>query len=280
MSDNLTPGEAVELSENIVRIVADNGSVMTGSGTNSFLIGKGNLTLIDPGPLSENHCQAILNAAKGRGTIANIILTHTHSDHSPGINAVQKATDAKVALFPEASGEPFHDVPVKADQGLRHEDFLDNFEPKIQAIHTPGHASNHLCFYLPDEKVLFTGDHLMNGSTVVIASPDGNMNAYLNSLELLKSYDIDYLAPGHGAVMDNPNAIVDHTIAHRLGREKKVLLALEKVNKGTIEQVLKEAYADTPEFLHGLARMSLTAHLEKLESDGKVNYSNKLWQLI
>lgn len=280
MSEDLTPGLAVQLSTNIVRIVADNGSVMTGAGTNSYLIGEGSLALIDPGPVSENHCQAILKAAQLRGKIDYIVLTHTHSDHSPGVVALQKATGAKLALYPEPSGKPFHDIPVKADQALRHQDFLKDFEPVIQAIHTPGHASNHLCFYLPEEKVLVTGDHLMNGSTVVIASPDGNMTEYLDSLVLLKKLDIDYLAPGHGAVMDKPMAVVDHTIAHRLGRERKVLKALENIAQGSIDQVLIEAYADTPSFLHGLAKMSLLAHLEKLEKDGKVSSTQNIWKII
>jgi glyoxylase-like metal-dependent hydrolase (beta-lactamase superfamily II) len=284
MSQDLTAGLAVELSESLVRIVADNGSVMTGAGTNSYLLGKGSLALIDPGPVSEKHCQALLKAAETRGKIDYIVLTHTHSDHSPGVVDLQKKTGAKLALYPEPSGEPFRDIPVIADQGLRHKDFLQShskkFEPAIQAIHTPGHASNHLCFYLPQEKVLITGDHLMNGSTVVIASPDGNMTQYIESLELLKSLDIDYLAPGHGTVMDKPLAVVQHTIAHRLGREAKVLKALSNIVKGDIEQILLEAYADTPSFLHGLAKMSLRAHLEKLEREGKVRSSHKFWEII
>ena len=248
MLEELSPGLAVEISNQIVRVVADNGSVMTGAGTNTYLIGKDSLAVIDPGPVSENHCQAILNAAKDRGSIDYILLTHTHGDHSPGVELLVEKTKAKIALFPEPSGEPFHDTPVRADFPLRHNDCLSGFSPVIQAIHTPGHASNHLCFYLPEEKVLITGDHIMNGSTVVIASPDGNMSEYLDSLALLKSYDINYLAPGHGSVMENPGEVVDHIIAHRLGREQKVLGALESIKEGTIDQVLVKAYADTPEF--------------------------------
>ncbi len=277
LSDDLSPGDAIELNEQLVRIVADNGSVMTGSGTNSYLIGRDSLTLVDPGPKSVAHCQAILDAAAPRGQIDYIVLTHTHGDHSPGVEAIKEATGAKVALYPEPSGEPFQDKPVHADQAMKHEDYLEGFEPKLQAIHTPGHASNHLCFYLPEQKVLFTGDHIMNGSTVVIASPDGNMTEYLDSLALLKNYDIDYLAPGHGAVMDKPIEVADSIIAHRLGREKKVLDAVQELGRGDIDQVLVRAYADTPEFLHGLAKMSLRAHLEKLDRDGKVDTDAEYW---
>jgi len=287
LTDDLTPGLAVELSDQLVRVVADNGSVMTGAGTNSYLLGRGSLTLIDAGPKSSNHCQAILDAAKGRGRIDYIALTHTHSDHSPGVEALRHACGAKVVLYPEPSGKPFSDTPVHADQGLRHEDYIVGSEVKIQAIHTPGHASNHLCFYWPEQKILFTGDHLMNGSSVVIAPPDGNMTDYLASLALVKSYEIDYLAPGHGALMDQPYALVDQTIAHRLGREKKVIEALQSMPQGNIQQVLKKAYADTPEFLHGLAKLSLTAHLEKLVQEGCVvtqedhsGNNDILWRLV
>ncbi len=282
MTDNLNPGEAIRLSPNVVRVVADNGSVMTGSGTNSYLLGKEALVLIDPGPISEKHGQALLAAAEKFGEIKCVLLTHTHSDHSPGLDYLQKQLKLDVALFPEPSGEPFRDKAVKADIPLRHADTvqLHANEPVIEAVHTPGHASNHLCFYLQEEKLLFTGDHLMNGSTVVIASPDGNMSDYLDSLELLKKYEIDYLCPGHGTVMDKPFEVVDKTIAHRLGREQKVLHALEKIVSGKLEEVLLEAYADTPSFLHGLAKMSLTAHLEKLEREGKALIEQGVWKKI
>jgi glyoxylase-like metal-dependent hydrolase (beta-lactamase superfamily II) len=276
----LKAGEAVQLSENIVRVVADNGSVMTGPGTNSYLIGNESLTLIDPGPASEKHIDALLEAAKPRGKIDYILLTHTHGDHSPGVVLLKEKTRAQVALYPEPSGEPFHDVPVEADIPLRHKDKLQlNDGLSIEAVHTPGHASNHLCFYLEKEKALFTGDHLMNGSTVVIASPDGNMTEYLESLELLKKYSLEYLCPGHGSVMDKPFDVVDHTIKHRLGREKKVLNALGELQEGDLEAVLKKAYDDTPEFLHKLASMSLAAHLEKLERENKASFENNLWKI-
>lgn len=282
MTDNLNPGEAVRLSEHVVRVVADNGSVMTGAGTNSYFIGKEQLVLIDPGPMSEKHGEVLIDAAKKLGELKCVLLTHTHSDHSPGLDYLLKKLKLEVALFPEPSGKPFRDKPVKADIPLRHGDKLqlNDREPVVEAVHTPGHASNHLCFYLPDEKLLFTGDHLMNGSTVVIASPDGNMTEYLDSLSLLKRYDIDYLCPGHGSVMDKPYDVVDKTIAHRLGREKKVMAALEKIRQGNLEEILLEAYADTPAFLHGLARMSLTAHLEKLAREGRASFNNGVWENV
>ncbi len=277
MNVDLSTGKAIALSENVIRVVADNGNVMTGSGTNSYLIGQQSLVLIDPGPVSPKHCQAILDAASLRGKIDYILLTHTHSDHSPGVVELQKKTGAKLALFPEPTGEPFADIPVKADIPLRHLDRLPDFLPNIQAIHTPGHASNHLCFYIPLEKILFTGDHLMNGSTVVIASPDGNMSEYLDSLRLLKTLDIEYLCPGHGSVMDKPMLVVDKTISHRLAREQKVLDAMKELQAADTDAVLVKAYADTPIYLHGLAKLSLTAHLEKLQREGLVSRENKLW---
>ena len=280
MNPDLSTGQAIELSENVVRIVADNGNVMTGPGTNSYLIGQQSLALIDPGPVSLKHCQAILDAASLRGKIDYILLTHTHSDHSPGLNDLLEKTGAQVALFPEPSGEPFADIPVTADIPLRHLDRLPDFLPNIQAIHTPGHASNHLCFYLPLEKMLFTGDHLMNGSTVVIASPDGNMTEYLDSLRLLKTLDIEFLCPGHGSVMDKPFLVVDKTIAHRLAREQKVLDAVKELQTADTDAVLVKAYADTPIYLHGLAKLSLTAHLEKLQREGLIEQQQNHWMTL
>lgn len=277
MNVDLSTGKAIALSENVIRVVADNGNVMTGPGTNSYLIGQQSLVLIDPGPVSPKHCQAILDAASLRGKIDYILLTHTHSDHSPGVVELQKKTGAKLALFPEPTGEPFADIPVKADIPLRHLDRLPDFLPNIQAIHTPGHASNHLCFYIPLEKILFTGDHLMNGSTVVIASPDGNMSEYLDSLRLLKTLDIEYLCPGHGSVMDKPMLVVDKTISHRLAREQKVLDAMKELQAADTDAVLVKAYADTPIYLHGLAKLSLTAHLEKLQREGLISRNEKFW---
>lgn len=277
---SLESGQIIELSKNILRVVADNGNAMTGPGTNTYILGNGHLAVIDPGPVSSGHLDAILKAASTRGEIKYILLTHTHSDHSPGCVALQEKTGAKLALYPYPSGKPFSDIPVPADIPLSHNDFLPDFNVDVQAVHTPGHASNHLCFYLPEEKAFFTGDHLMNGSTVVIGSPDGNMSEYLDSLALLKTYDIAYLCPGHGLVMEEMEKIVDHTIAHRLKREGKVLSAVKQGGTSSIDQVLKIAYEDTPAFLHGLAKMSLLAHLEKLARDGKVIANNNDWSCL
>ena len=172
----------------------------------------------------------------------------------------------------------WEDETFKPDVVLNHGDHISTDEYSIEVIHTPGHASNHLCFYIKDFKCLLTGDHIMDGSTVVIGPPDGSMQAYLDSLELLKNYDIDYFAPGHGNYMQEPSKTIDSIIRHRLTRESKVLRCVGKNNKSNLDELLLLVYDDVPEVLHPIAKYSLEAHLIKLIEDGKVicledNYS-------
>jgi glyoxylase-like metal-dependent hydrolase (beta-lactamase superfamily II) len=149
----------------------------------------------------------------------------------------------------------------------------------LRVIHTPGHASNHLCYLLEEEKLLFTGDHLMQGSTVVINPPDGDMAVYLASLNKLLDEDLDWLAPGHGFLIDEPHAVIRKTVAHRLGREAKVLAALQAVAQSE-DALLATVYADTPAHLHAVALRSVRAHLLKLRDDGQaVGEAGSAWAL-
>jgi glyoxylase-like metal-dependent hydrolase (beta-lactamase superfamily II) len=134
-------------------------------------------------------------------------------------------------------------------------------------VHTPGHASNHLCFILKEEKFIFTGDHIMNGSTVVIGPPDGNMKQYIQSLEKLKEYDIEKIAPGHGEVLESPHQVAEWIINHRLAREEKVFAALKEVSRGTPDSLVEKVYDDVDPSLFPIAKASLLAHLIKLEED-------------
>ena len=156
------------------------------------------------------------------------------------------------------------------DTVLSHGDVIVTDEYSLKTIHTPGHASNHLCFYLEKQKCLLTGDHIMDGSTVVIAPPDGNMTEYINSLKLLEDYDIDYFAPGHGNYMEDPSKTIQSIIRHRLSRESKVLRCIDKNNNSNLDELLPLVYDDVPEMLHPIARMSLLAHLIKLQDEGKI----------
>ncbi len=282
-SVELTPGKPVWLSPRVLRVTADNGSMMTGPGTNAYFIGapgSDDWALLDPGPGDAAHVQALLAAAPGR--ITRILVTHTHKDHSPAAVAMREATGAptmgRVADYPEWQDTDFQPQQVLADG-----DRLQLGEGvTLRVIHTPGHASNHLCYLLEEEKLLFTGDHLMQGSTVVINPPDGDMAVYIASLRRLLSEDLEWLAPGHGFLIDQPHAVVNKTIAHRLGREAKVLAALQAQAGPTSEASLVAAvYADTPKALHAMALRSLRAHLLKLREDGRAaGDAGSAWQAV
>lgn len=263
-------GRAVRLSPRIVRVTAPNPGVMTGPGTNSYLVGAGDAwAVIDPGPQDEAHLQALLAAAPGR--ITQVLVTHTHRDHSPGAAALAAATGAslwgRVAAHPQGQDTGFQ--PQHVPQHGERIHVADGVT--LRVIHTPGHASNHLCYLLEEEKLLFTGDHVMQGSTVVINPPDGDMAAYLGALEALLHEDLDWLAPGHGFLVAEPHAVLRALIAHRLKREARVRDALRRAGEATLDALLPEAYADVPAGLHPVARRSLLAHLLKLQHDGEAD---------
>jgi glyoxylase-like metal-dependent hydrolase (beta-lactamase superfamily II)/8-oxo-dGTP pyrophosphatase MutT (NUDIX family) len=271
VSCELLPGRAVRLSANVWRVTAPNPGVMTGPGTNSYLVGAGEQwTVIDPGPVNDSHRQALLDAAaQAGGRITRILATHTHRDHSPGAVALAAATGAPVwgrlPLHPEWQDESFH----PQHQPAHGERFEAGPGMWLRVVHTPGHASNHLCFLLEAEKLLFTGDHVMQGSTVVINPPDGDMAAYLASLQALLAEDLDWLAPGHGFLVEQPHEVLRKLIAHRLKREAKVLQALREGGPGTLAALVARVYDDAPVALHGVARRSLLAHLLKLQAEAQ-----------
>jgi glyoxylase-like metal-dependent hydrolase (beta-lactamase superfamily II)/8-oxo-dGTP pyrophosphatase MutT (NUDIX family) len=275
----LIPDRAVRLSPRIVRVTADNGSVMTGPGTNSYFVGDpgGPCALIDPGPDDPAHVKALLAAAPG--PITRILVTHTHKDHSPAAQAMRAATGAP--LFGRVADHPeWQDTAFAPDTVLAHGESVRLGEDcTLRVVHTPGHASNHLCYLLEQEKLLFTGDHLMQGSTVVINPPDGDMQAYLQSLRALFDLDLEWLAPGHGFLIDEPHKVVKRTIAHRLQREAKVVEALRSVGGGDVDALLPVVYRDVPERMHPVAARSLRAHLLKLRADGRAVESSGRWSL-
>ena len=272
----IVPGERVQLSPLVARITAPNPGVMTGPGTNAYIIGGERLALIDPGPESPAHLAAMLSAV-GEG-LRWILCTHTHLDHSPGARALKAATGAEVIGIP-APQHGNQDATFTPDRVFGHGDVLDCGAFTLRAVHTPGHASNHLCYLLEPEKLLFTGDHMMQGSTVVINPPDGDMRAYLESLKALLALDISHAAPGHGHPIDNPHEEARRLIAHRLGREQKVVAAFAAKNPAALDELLPIVYSDTPERLHPVARRSLHAHLLKLEREGRVERQGERWQL-
>lgn len=279
---DIQPGAAVRLSPRLIRVTANNGSVMTGPGTNTYLVGGGERNewaVIDPGPDDAAHVDAVLSAAPG--PVRWIFATHTHLDHSPATRALQARTGAtvhgRVADHPEWQDTGFKpDVPLSG--GERFE--LPGCGATLRALHTPGHASNHLCYLLEEEQLLFTGDHLMQSSTVVINPPDGDMSAYLHSLRRLLDEPLQWLAPGHGFLMAQPRRAIEQVIAHRLKREAKVADALRDLGPAPAEALLPPVYDDVPPRLHGVALRSLKAHLFKLRDDGRAIDTGGLWSLV
>ena len=252
------------------RITAGNPGMFTGPGTNTYLIGDEEVTVIDPGPALHEHIEAIIQAS---ANIKQILLTHTHPDHSPGTRLLQDNIGVPVfALITESSKD--QDITFTPERILIDGEIIANEYYSIEVIHTPGHASNHLCYLLKDEKLLFTGDHIMDGSTVVIASPDGSMQDYIDSLAKLKEYDLNKIAPGHGELIDEPYAVVDWIIKHRFERESKVIDVLKQYNSGDLNTLVKDIYSDVDSMLHPVAKWSLESHLVKLMDEGVVTRKN------
>jgi glyoxylase-like metal-dependent hydrolase (beta-lactamase superfamily II)/8-oxo-dGTP pyrophosphatase MutT (NUDIX family) len=282
-STQLLPGVPVRLSPRVIRVTADNGSMMTGPGTNTYLIGgdgdgPGDWAVLDPGPLEDSHVAAILAAAPG--PITRIVVTHTHKDHSPAAAALKAATGAPLLGQAARHGE-WQDTAFQPDQPLVGGERIEVAPgTTLRVIHTPGHASNHLCYLLEEERLLFTGDHVMQGSTVVINPPDGDMSAYIASLAELADADLEWLAPGHGFLIDQPSQAIRRIVAHRLKREAKVLDAVRRHGPASIDELLPVVYDDVSPHLHPPARRSLMAHLGKLKDDGAVHDADGSWMVI
>ena len=261
----LVQGVASALSPLVRRIVAPNPGMMTGPGTNTYLVGIDEIVVIDPGPDDADHLDSI--AGCGGDRIRWIACTHTHPDHSPGVAGLKARTGAEVRAF-DSRDDLVIDVPM-ADG-----DLIEATEFVLRAVHTPGHASNHLCFLLEQERLLFSGDHVMDGSTVVIAPPDGDMAVYLASLERVRALRprLRSIAPGHGRLIEDPIARIDGYLAHRAEREAQVLAAVV-AGTTTIPAIVEQLYADVREELHPVAAKTVWAHLRKLADEGKVTGS-------
>ena len=260
----LIHGKVVRLSDRLRRITAPNPGPMTDAGTNTYILGEEQVAVVDPGPLEQSHIDAILNSVGDK--IKWIVATHTHPDHSPAVAPIAAATGAQVVgMLPEDM--MFQDETFKPDWHMKHDELItgDNFN--LRAIHTPGHVSNHLCFMLEEEGILLAGDHIMNGSTVVIVPPSGDMKAYIESLQLLATYPLQQIGPAHGELMDHPLETINWLVEHRLGREAKVIDELSNHPSIAIKQLVPEVYDDVDVSLHGMAQLSLLAHLIKLEQE-------------
>jgi glyoxylase-like metal-dependent hydrolase (beta-lactamase superfamily II) len=265
---------SVTVAPSIVRITAPNPGVMTGPGTNSYIVGKDRLVLVDPGPEIASHIAMLVHAVRDR--LDWIVCTHTHLDHSPAARALKAATGARVAgRVTNQDGR--QDKTFEPDRVLEDGETITVDGVTLRAVRTPGHASNHVCYLLEEQKLLFTGDHIMQGSTVVISPPDGDMQAYFASLEKLFALDLAILAPGHGQLITTPHQEVRRLIAHRLQREEKVLGALQRRSPATLDELVPLAYDDVSEKLYPVARRSLHAHLIKLAREGRAREAEERW---
>lgn len=274
-----SPGEAVALataSVPVFRILGNNPGPMTGPGTNSYLILGQRRCLVDPGPADERMVTAVQQALAGR-RLDFILVTHTHRDHSPGASLLQAATGAELVGLPAPDAEG-QDHGFRPARRWQHGDVLDGGDFRLQFVHTPGHVSNHLCYLLKEERLLFTGDHVLQGTTPVILPPDGDMAAYLNSLNHLQTLDLAMLAPGHGEVMTDPQRELAALIAHRLKREASIVAGLESLGPCDLDSLVRHVYHDVPEQLWPMARRTLLAHLLKLQSDGRAEQMAERWQ--
>ena len=265
--------QAVQISPLVRRITANNPSMLTGPGTNTYLVGVEEIAVIDPGSDDPVHLDAILQACGGR--LKWVIVTHTHPDHSPGAKALHDATGCE--LIGNLIEDEDQDPSFRPQRGFAHDEILRTDEFTLRALLTPGHVENHICYLLEEEQLLFSGDHLMEGVTVVIIPPHGDMKDYLDSLQLLHSYPLAAIAPGHGSLMFEPRREIDAVIRHRLIREAKVVRVLSELKQGTLDTLTPQVYDDVDASRHRIARYSLWAHLLKLQRDGRVAERDGAW---
>lgn len=261
---DMTPEVPSALSPLVRRIVASNPSHMTGPGTNTYLVGIDEVAVIDPGPDDKRHVDAIVGAAM-KERVRWVLLTHTHPDHSPATDRLVKATGAEVLAFSK------RDKQLKVDRAIGEGDVVDGTEFRIEVLHTPGHAANHLCFFLEEERVLFTGDTILDRTySVVSTKTGGDMAQYLATLERLRKRRIARIAPGHGDVIEEPRARIEDYLHHRREREQQIIRVLRRDGPVRIKDVVAELYTETPEPLLDVAARQVHAHLLKLRAEGKV----------
>ena len=312
-------GEMVDVSPLLRRIVCNNPSKYTFHGTGTYVIGHTDVAVVDPGPRDPAHVEALLRAL-GDETVRAILITHTHGDHSPAAAALHDATGAPVLGFgphpkdalseetdagddtdadnetepaedkkPAAATDAHRpDIDFDPETRLAHGDTVAGPGWTVQALHTPGHISNHLCFALAEENAVLTGDHVMGWSTTIIPPPDGDVSDYLRSLQLLLDRSDEVLYPTHGGPVNNPQRYVAALLKHRLRREAQILEQLAN-GPASAKQMVAVLYADVRKELHRPAARSVVAHLAKLQKEGKAaparddaspTSSDTVWALI
>lgn len=270
-------GEIENVAHGIRRITANNPSPFTFRGTGTYILGEGNVAIIDPGPDQPEHVKAILEGLKNE-TISHILITHTHNDHSPAAKALKEITGAPTYGFgPHGSGKPAlkltaqvgGDMDFRPDEKTQDGSVIYGNDWSVSCLHTPGHTSNHICFSWNEEKVLFPGDQVMGWSTSIVSPPDGDMGDYMRSLDKLMSRDDKIYYPTHGPEILEPQKLISAFQDHRREREEKILECL-KLGNDTIDQMVKTVYQDVSESLHAAAARSLFATVIYLVEQKKV----------
>ncbi|MDB4219786.1 MBL fold metallo-hydrolase [Emcibacteraceae bacterium] len=278
-------GEIEEISPLIRRITAPNPSLYTFKGTGTYIIGRGDVAVIDPGPNMSTHHDAIITEL-GDEKITHILVTHNHKDHSPCARPLASSSGAKIyafdvgnQLYSAEEVEEGLDKDFFPDVILKNNDEIKSNNWTIDVVHTPGHLSNHICFGLREEKALFTGDHVMGWSTTLISPPDGSMQDYYNSLNMMMTRDDKIYYPTHGLPIENPLSFIKNTLEHRLSRDQEIMHALEG-QRYSIKDLVGIVYPDLNKNLHDAARRTILAHLIRLvalgelESDGQPSESS------
>jgi glyoxylase-like metal-dependent hydrolase (beta-lactamase superfamily II)/8-oxo-dGTP pyrophosphatase MutT (NUDIX family) len=258
---------SMRLSPFVHVVLAPNPGVMTGPGTNTYIFGSNPSFVIDPAVDDQEYLDEVTAIA---GDVADILITHRHSDHIGGVAALVARTGARVRAFGSETIDGMPVIPV-ADG-----DRFSSATSELMAMHTPGHASDHLCFYVTGAASLFAGDNVLGEGTAVIAPPDGNMSDYLESLRRMLALDVDRIYPGHFRPLDGGKTVIENYITHRLDREAKILGAVG-ADPTTLDEIVALAYGDTPVELHPIARHSALAHLEKLASEDRLVRVDDLW---
>ena len=259
-----------QLSATVTRVLAPNPSLMTLSGTNTYLVGGEELVIIDPGPDMPEHLEAIVATAARLGSVAVSCVTHHHADHLPAAVKLRERLGAPIAGH--------RDLP-HVDRPLEDEQLVEVTGAQLRAVATPGHTADHLCYLLESERALFTGDLIAGSGTVIVGDARGELAQYIASLRRVAELRPARVLPGHGPIVEDAAGKIGEYLEHRLGRERQIVGLLER-GPSTVPEIVGELYADVPSGLHEMAARNVRAHLWKLEDERRARATGDRWCLV